>query len=705
MSSSSTAEPIPAAHAGRDVLTLLPRGQALCRPPLDDLAARLAGCGTKALLIRCGGRVVFEWYAHDHGPDRKHYIASTSKTVVGGLSLALLMGEGLIVPDARAADFIPAWRDDRRKSRITVRHLATHSCGLQDAHADGVDHADLPGWMGAFWRREPDPFTLSRDAAPVLFEPGERHHYSNTGMAMLGWVLTEALRRAGSPHRDLRTLLAERVFQPIGLKDSEWEVGYGQTFAVDGLPLVATWGGGSFTARALGLIGQLLLQRGVWNGTQLIQADALDAALADSGAPHPDREVDPCALTPGLGFWTNRGRQAPIKSLPRGAFAGAGAGHQVLLIVPEWDMVVVRQGAGLGGNMRGFKEGRAMAFWEALDALLFKPLVAAIAPPIPPSPVIADIHWAPPDAIIRHGYHSDLWPMTWADDDWLYTVWGDGKGFEPFIETRCSMGLARVGGHPPDLTLENVRSKDAEDLGDGRRGRKANGLLMVEGVLYMLRRNADQDGHMTEIGWSDDHGVTWTFADWKFEALGAVTFLNFGRNYAGARDPYVYLYGHDRDTAYRAADRMILMRVPATKQRLMDRAAYAYFVGLDDSGRPSWTNDFARRGAVFTHPGRCRRSGISFNAPLRRYLWWHQDVREPEQDGEDTRFHSGLGVYDAPEPWGPWTCAYFRECWDVGPGESGCFPTKWISADGRHAHLVFSGNDYMSIRAAQFILR
>jgi hypothetical protein len=67
----------------------------------------------------------------------------------------------------------------------------------------------------------------------------------------------------------------------------------------------------------------------------------------------------------------------------------------------------------------------------------------------------------------------------------------------------------------------------------------------------------------------------------------------------------------------------------------------------------------------------------------------------------DTRFEGGFGVYDAPEPWGPWTTVYFTEKWDVGPGETSSFPTKWMSADGTTLHLVFSGDDHFAVRQAR----
>jgi hypothetical protein len=70
----------------------------------------------------------------------------------------------------------------------------------------------------------------------------------------------------------------------------------------------------------------------------------------------------------------------------------------------------------------------------------------------------------------------------------------------------------------------------------------------------------------------------------------------------------------------------------------------------------------------------------------------------------DTRFTGGLAVYDAPEPWGPWTTAYFTERWDVGPGDTASFPAKWISENGLTLHLVFSGDDSFSVRQATLVL-
>jgi hypothetical protein len=97
---------------------------------------------------------------------------------------------------------------------------------------------------------------------------------------------------------------------------------------------------------------------------------------------------------------------------------------------------------------------------------------------------------------------------------------------------------------------------------------------------------------------------------------------------------------------------------------------------------------------------------VSYNA-LERYLLVHSVPRADSYDANgflDTRFKGGIAIYEAPEPWGPWTTVYFTQEWDVAPGESAGFPTKWMSQDGLSMYLVFSGDDHFSVRKAELEL-
>jgi len=666
--------------------TASPESQGMSSSKLNAMCDILADRDSKSFLVIRNDKIVYEWYAPGHGQKKCHYTASLAKALVGGMSLTLALDDGLIDADDLASKYIPEWKDDPEKSLITIRHLATHSSGIQDANAKDVSHADLPGWMGAFWRKDPDPFTISRDQAPVIFPPGSDYAYSNPGMAMLAYAVTASLK--GAPQSDILSLLSERVMEPIGAPDGEWNIGYGKGYEVAGLKIYANWGGGNYTARAIARVGRLMLRKGDWEGKQLISPEWVEKVVAYAGTPLPNRPSNNPQPGSGLGWWTNF--DGVWSSVPRDAFAGAGAGNQILLVIPSQNMVIVRNGSQLG-------EG----FWGGLEEYLFNPLMDSISGYTAPSPVITGVEWSPVDSIVRKakGYKgdgSDNWPLTWADDGNMYTAYGDGYGFDPIVPLKLGLGFGRVMGDATDFTCENIRS-DAENTGHGRSGKKASGLLMVDGVLYMWARNTDDNGNHCQLAWSKDYAKTWTWSDWKFDELGYMTFINFGRNFAGVpkkHKDYVYMVSHDNPCAYEPADRFILARVP--KDEISNRSEYEFLKEFDADNNPVWTKDIQQRGAVFTNPGLCRRSGISYNAGLKRYLWWQQICR----DKTDTRFKGGFAIYDAPEPWGPWTTVYKTEEWDVGPGETASFPTKWMSADGKTCHLVFSGDDNFSVRKA-----
>lgn len=697
LSMAGTSPALRAADWPQDWPTDTPESQGFSAAKLQAFSADLTACGTTDFLVIRNDKIIFEAYAPGYNRTKPHGTASLAKALVGGDSLILLLNDGRIKPDDLACQYVPQWTNDPLKRQITIRHLATHTSGIEDAENGETPHDQLTGWKGDFWKRPPpprDPFTLARDVAPVMERPGTQARYSNPGMAMLSYCLTVALR--GSTNADLRSLLKNRILAPIGVPDAEWSVGYGGPINVDGLPLIAPWGGAAFSPNAAARIGRLLLRQGNWEGRQLIDKAAVRWATTNAGIPNNS----------GLGWWVNRrldGRRR-WAALPLDAFWGAGAGHQFLLVVPSLNLIAVRNGTLLDAKAD---------YHDALENRLVTPLMRCLAsstegtenfqPSYPPSPLISKIVWAPTNTIIRKANDSDNWPLTWADDDALYTAYGDGEGFEPFVPEKLSLGFAKVLGFPPDFSGINIRSATGEQRGGGARARKASGIIMVDGRLYLWARNAAN----AQLARSIDHGVTWSWSDWKFtNSFGCPTFLNFGRNYAPARDRFVYVYSPDADSAYLPADRIVLARVPMND--ILHRDAYEFFLNLDDAGRPVWGRDIARRGAVFQRPGGCYRPTVSYNSALKRYLLVMPLPNEHSRDARgriDTRPSGGLVVYDAPEPWGPWTTVFLTRDWDVGPGDSASFPSKWMSTDGRRLNLVFSGDDNFSVRQCELVMR
>lgn len=329
---------------------------------LDRLRDHLAAHRTKAFLLIHDDRMVYEWYAPDHGVAQPHFTASMAKALVGGMAVAVALQDGRLGLDDPAARFVPAWRGDPVKSRITLRQLGSHTSGLDDAKDGDVPHPQLTGWRGDFWKRLPpprDPFTLARDVVPVVVPPESRLLYSNPGIALLAYATTAAL--AGGAEKDLRTLLRARILRPIGVADSEWSVGYGQTVTVDGLPLVGTWGGGAFTARATARIARLLLREGDWDGRALLRPEVVRAVTADPRT----------GGSGGIGWWGNHA--VKVGSLPRDAFWAGGAQHQIALVIPSRRVIVIRNGGALSQEMDYDRARDELFFQPVMDALRAKP--------------------------------------------------------------------------------------------------------------------------------------------------------------------------------------------------------------------------------------------------------------------------------------------------------------------------------------------
>jgi CubicO group peptidase (beta-lactamase class C family) len=334
---------------------------------------------------------------------------------------------------------------------------------------------------------------------------------------------------------------------------------------------------------------------------------------------------------------------------------------------------------------------RLFLFLSFLLTILLYQYSYASPPPYPRSDVIRKVTFSPVKSIVRKAIGSDIWPMTWGEDNDLYTAWGDGKGFYPYTKEKYSLGISRIIGPPEDFRGINLPSPSTSTM-QGKLGPKSSGLLMVDGTIYMWVRNT---GNSTLV-WSKDYAKTWTWGFRLRKSFGSPTFLNFGKGYSGARDKYVYLYSQDGPSAYEAYDRVVLARVP--KDRIPDRDSYQFYEGMDDRGNPVWTSDFDRRGAVFEYAGHCMRTDVVYNPGIKRYLM---------TVGYD--FHGGWGIYDAPEPWGPWTVAFHTSKWDIGNIHSYRIPSKWIDPNGTTMSLVFSGYrgetyDAFSVRKITFSL-
>jgi hypothetical protein len=309
----------------------------------------------------------------------------------------------------------------------------------------------------------------------------------------------------------------------------------------------------------------------------------------------------------------------------------------------------------------------------------------------------------------RKAHGSDLWPCTWARDDNEYCAWGDGGGFDGDDDHigRVSLGIARLTGIPlgdgsAGFLGKNVWGAPPFAENPATFGGKIASLVSVDGVLYAIgglwtEANASDPvrkgsgGPLVTLVWSKDLGNSWQIAPWSSPELMG-TFLNFGRDNAGAIDSYIYIYyRREKDTT-----RLYLRRV--AKDQLQNDPANPgvnhYFAGLDHAGRAAWSSSESDARAIFRDPNNVEYPDVVYVAGLNRFLMTVGHYRSGDfRDASIGQF----GIFEAAHPWGPWsTVAYYDDWGSYGHDIAGDFlgvhiPLKWVGSGGTTLWLVFSG--------------
>jgi hypothetical protein len=336
------------------------------------------------------------------------------------------------------------------------------------------------------------------------------------------------------------------------------------------------------------------------------------------------------------------------------------------------------------------KKGGIMALYMRLIISIFCLLTITFAnPPYPQSPVIEDI-------VFDHSSHirlapgSDNWAITWADDGHQYAQWGDGGGFGGTNSNgRVSFGIARIEGPYDNYKGYNVHGGLNGEYPSSNPNSYTWGLLCLGGVLYCFAGRS-----RSELWYSNDHGAHWNSAGWSFGThdgpFSIATLLNFGQNYAGARDNYVYVYTPTAYTGWpKSTDGIDLARVP--KGQIKVRNSYEFFAGLDNTGNPAWVSDINKREPVFTWAGKVHWTvNAAFIPGVNRYLLSFNTA-----PGEKLNSNPGdLAIFDAPEPWGPWTTVKtFSNFGGYGYTYAYHFPSKWLRNSGKDFTMVFSGGN------------
>jgi CubicO group peptidase (beta-lactamase class C family) len=254
--------PFPLFRASLAALVLLTTTVPAAATEVDaDALARLVNAAehsnSSALVVMHEGALV---HASHWSPVRPIEAMSVTKSVVN-LALGRLYTEGLITSlDQPVHEYFPEWKQGR-KQLITLRHLLDHSSGLQNVPSTYVEIYPSPD------------FVRLALAAELSSEPGEVRAYNNKALNLIPTIVLQLTGKR------IDTYLRDGLFAELGITEFSWSLDdAGNAHGMSGLQILPV---------DLARLGQLVLQRGEWNGRQLIAADWIEQSLAQS---HPDAQ-------------------------------------------------------------------------------------------------------------------------------------------------------------------------------------------------------------------------------------------------------------------------------------------------------------------------------------------------------------------------------------------------------------------------------
>ena len=297
---------------------------------VEYLRANSGHDGVTELVIVRNGYLIW----HGGNIDHVHGVWSLTKSFTSTV-LGLLIDDGLVSLDTPARNYVPelaAVYPD-----LTFRHFTTMTSGYR-AVGDEPKGTYLHG---------PSSTPLLPGPEPLFAPPGSHYAYWDSAMNEFGLVLTRIL---GEP---MEGFLRHRIAEPIGMSADGWR--WGVLAEVDGLAVNGGSGNAGkhvmISARELARFGLLFLNRGSWNGRQLISADWVDAATSTQVPPdtplgQPESGIDGRGVY-GFNWWCNGLRADGTRKwpgTPDGTFSASGFNNNDLFVIPEWDMVVVRLG-------------------------------------------------------------------------------------------------------------------------------------------------------------------------------------------------------------------------------------------------------------------------------------------------------------------------------------------------------------------------
>ena len=258
-----------------------------------------------SLMILRHGQVITEAFWAPYQPTHTQQLYSLSKSFTS-TAIGLAVGEGLLSVEDAVVSFFPELAPSAISSNLAalkVKHLLSMSVGHEK---DAIMTLEASG-PGVPWEK-----TFLN--IPVMFEPGTKFLYNSGASYMLSSIVKKVTGQTA--HQYLKT----RIYEPLNIEGATW---------------TENWEGVNMGASHLRIrtediakFGQLYLQKGVWNGKQLLKREWVEEATKKQISNGQNNSS--WAYGYGYQFWMN----------PPGGYRADGAFGQFSMVLPELDAVV-----------------------------------------------------------------------------------------------------------------------------------------------------------------------------------------------------------------------------------------------------------------------------------------------------------------------------------------------------------------------------
>ena len=266
------------------------------------------------------GKVIAEGWWNPYCPDLSHTLYSLSKSFTA-TAIGFARAEGKLSLSDKVISFFPNDLPDTPNAylhQLTIKDLLTMSVGHErDPTGRGVQDSN---WV---------KFFLS---TPIKYEPGTRFVYNSLATYMLSAIVQKVTGQTVNDY------LQPRLYEPLVIAKPDWETDLqGRSTGGWGLRL---------KTEDIAKFAQLFLQKGKWNGKQVLPAGWAEEASTAHIIQHPEYSQvrrDSSDWEQGYGYQMWRCRN--------NAFRGDGAFGQYAIVMPEQDAVIAITSE--TGNMQG----------------------------------------------------------------------------------------------------------------------------------------------------------------------------------------------------------------------------------------------------------------------------------------------------------------------------------------------------------------